>query len=133
MRHTIPVEDLLLLLGANAVVLVKEVKKRTLRLLQRRICARLQVAQIREDTLFKLLGVLDRATESLKSERETSYDIRARDVKEIVPALLLDMAKSDTCTVKGAALTIAHRRHIRQSVRGTCGCTGPAASPLELK
>nr|GFD57893.1 hypothetical protein [Tanacetum cinerariifolium] len=43
-RYAVPVEDFLLLLCADAVVLVKEVEECALWLFQRRICARFQVA-----------------------------------------------------------------------------------------
>jgi hypothetical protein len=77
MGHTVPVEDLLLLLCADAVVLVKEVKERALGLFKRRICTRFQVAQIREDTLLELLRVLNGAAKGLESERKTSHDVGA--------------------------------------------------------
>ena len=68
MRHAVPVEHLLFLLCSDTVVLVKEIKECTLWLLERSVCARLQVAQIREDALLKLLGVLDGPAEGLKPE-----------------------------------------------------------------
>ena len=68
MWYAVPVKDLLLLLRADAVVLVKEIQERALGLFQRGIGPRLQIAQIREDALLKLLGVLDRTTERLESE-----------------------------------------------------------------
>jgi len=52
---TIPVEDLLLLLGADAVVLVQKVEKGTLWFFERSISARLEVSQVGEDAFFKLL------------------------------------------------------------------------------
>jgi len=67
-RYAVPVEDLLLLLCSNAVVLVEEIKEGRLGLLERGIGARLQIPQVRKDTLFELLGVLNWAAESLKSE-----------------------------------------------------------------
>lgn len=44
--HTVPVENLLLLLGSDTVVLVEKVEKRALWLFQRRIGASFEVAQI---------------------------------------------------------------------------------------
>jgi hypothetical protein len=44
--YAVPVEDLLLLLGADAVVLVEEIKECALGLLERGVCPRLEVAQI---------------------------------------------------------------------------------------
>lgn len=85
MWYAVPVEDLLLFLCANAVVLVKEVQEWALGLLKRCIGSRLQIPQIRKDTLLKFLRVLDRTSERLKSERKTSYDVGAGDVEEIVP------------------------------------------------
>ena len=55
MWHAIPVEDLLLLLCSNAVVLVQEIQEATLWLFERGISARLQVSQVRKDTLLELL------------------------------------------------------------------------------
>lgn len=68
MWYAIPVEHLLLLLCANAVILVQEVQEGTLWLLKGCIGARLQVSQVREDAFLELLRVLDRATESLEAE-----------------------------------------------------------------
>lgn len=85
MRHAVPVKNLLLLLCANAVVLVQEVEEGAFRLFQRSISARLEVSQIREDALFELLRVLDRTTEGLEAEGQTSYNVGARDVEEVAP------------------------------------------------
>lgn len=85
MRHAVPVKDLLLLLGADAVVLVQEVEERTFRLFQRSVSARLEVSQIREDALFKLLRVLDRTAKGLKAEGQASYNVGARNVEEVAP------------------------------------------------
>jgi hypothetical protein len=76
-----PVKDLLLLLRADAAVAEEEVKEGgsdvrcgldlieySLRLLETGIDTRLEVAEVREDTLFPLLGVLDGTTECLKAE-----------------------------------------------------------------
>lgn len=75
MRYAVPVEDLLLLLSADAVVLVQEVEEGAFRLFQRSVSARLEVSQVREDALFKLLRVLDRATKCLEAERQASYNV----------------------------------------------------------
>ena len=85
MRDAVPVKHFLLLLCTNAIVLVQKVQEWALRLLQRSICARLQVAQIREYALFELFRVLDRAAKRLEAECKASYDISARDVEEVVP------------------------------------------------
>ena len=85
MWHAVPVEDLLLLLCTNAIVLVQEVQEGTLWLFQRCICSRLQVAQVGEYALLELFRVLDRAAKCLEAECEASYNISARDVKEVVP------------------------------------------------
>ena len=85
MWHTIPVEYLLLLLRPDAIVLVHEVEEWALGFLERCVGAGLEVAQIREDALLKLFRVLDRTSEGLESEGETSYDICAGDVKQVVP------------------------------------------------
>lgn len=85
-RYAVPVEDLLLLLGADAVVLVEEIEECALGLLERSIGAGLEVAQVGEDTLLELLGVLDGAAEGLESEREASHDVGAGNVEEVVPA-----------------------------------------------
>ena len=85
MRYAVPVKDLLLLLGADAVVLVQKVEERTFRLFQRSVSARLEVSQIREDALFKLLRVLDRTTERLEAERQASYNVGTGNVEEVAP------------------------------------------------
>lgn len=46
MWHTVPIEDLLFLLRTYTVVLVHEIKERTLWLFEGRICARLQIPQV---------------------------------------------------------------------------------------
>lgn len=68
MGHAVPIEDLLLLLGSDAVVLIEEVEKGALGLFQRGIGTRLEISQIGEDTLLKLLRVLDRTAKGLESE-----------------------------------------------------------------
>ena len=83
--NTVPVEHLLLLLCANAIVLVHEVQEWTLWLFQRCICARFQVSQIREYAFLKLLRVLDWSPKSLKAEGQAAHNVGTRDVKEIVP------------------------------------------------
>lgn len=85
MRHAVPIEYLLFLLSADAVVLVQEVEEWALGFFERGIGSGLEVSQIREDTLLELLRVFDRATEGLESKGQASHDIRARDVKEVVP------------------------------------------------
>jgi hypothetical protein len=85
MGDAVPVKDLLLLLSSDAVVLVKEVEEGTLGLLQRSISSRLEVSQVREDTLLELLRVLDRSAESLESEGQASNNICTRNVEEVVP------------------------------------------------
>ena len=87
MWHAVPVEDLLFLLCANAVVLVEKIQEATLWLFERGIGARLQVAQVGEDTLLKLLGVLDWTAKGLESEREASHDIGAGYVEEVIPGV----------------------------------------------
>jgi hypothetical protein len=85
MRHAVPVEDFLLLLRANAVVLVEEVQKRALRLLQRSIGSRFQVAEVREDTLLEFLRILHRSAKGLETEGQATDDVGTRDVEEVVP------------------------------------------------
>jgi len=87
-RYTVPVENLLLLLRSNAIVLVKEVKERTFRLLQRGIGTGFQVAQVRENALLEFLRVFHGPAEGLESKGETSYNIGSGNVKEIVPVQL---------------------------------------------
>ena len=86
MWYTVPVENLLLLLCSNAVVLVKEIQKSTLGFLKGGVGARLQVSQVGEDTLLEFLRVLHGSAEGLESKGKASYNIRAGDVKEVVPA-----------------------------------------------
>lgn len=88
MRNTVPVEDLLLFLGADAVVLVEEVKEGALGLFERGVVASLEIAEIGEDALFELLRVLDRTTEGMEAEGETADDVGAGDVKEIGPEII---------------------------------------------
>ena len=95
MWHAIPVKDLLLLLCSDTVVLVHKVEEWALRFLERCIGARLKVAQIREDALLELFGILNWASEGLKPEGETSYDIRTGDVKQVVPAKYQDRLTDD--------------------------------------
>lgn len=85
--NAVPVKDLLLLLCADAVVLVEKVEEGALGLLERGVGAGFEVAQIREDALFKLFRVLDGAAKRLESEGEASHDVGAGDVKEVVPGL----------------------------------------------
>ena len=85
MRYAVPVEHLLLFLSTDAIVLIKKIKKWTLGFFQRGICTRLQVSQIGENTLLKLLRVLNRTTECLKSERQASHNVRAGDMEKVVP------------------------------------------------
>ena len=68
MRYAVPVEHLLLLLRSNAIVLVHEVEEGALWLLERRIGARLEVAQIREDAFLELFRVLHRSSKGLEAE-----------------------------------------------------------------
>jgi hypothetical protein len=86
MWHAVPIEDLLLLLCSDAVVLVQEVEESALGFFEGGIGTRLQVSQIRENTLLKLLRVFDRSSERLESEGEASHDIGSGDVEEVVPA-----------------------------------------------
>jgi hypothetical protein len=96
MGDTIPVKDFLLLLRPNAIVLVQEVKETTLWLFQGGISARFQVSQIRKDTLLEFLRVLHGATKCLESKRKTSDNIRARNVKEIIPIKQLALLFPDS-------------------------------------
>lgn len=93
MWDAVPVEHFLLLLRADAVVLVKEIEERALWLFERSVGARLEVAKVGEDTLLELLRVLDRAAEGLEPEGKTSYDVSAGNVKEVVPVQYLLMAQ----------------------------------------
>lgn len=104
MGYAVPVEDLLLLLGANAIVLVEEIQEARLGLLEGGIGARFQIPQIRKDALFEFLGVLDRPSEGLKSERQTPHDVGAGDVKEIVPVFV-----NTAVTASHHASTTYHR------------------------
>ena len=75
MRHTIPIEDLLLLLSSDAIVLVKEIKERAFRFLERSIGPSFQVSQIRKDALLEFFGILDRTAKGLESECQAPNDI----------------------------------------------------------
>lgn len=85
MRDAIPIENLLLLLCANAVVLVKEIKERALGFFEGGIGAGLEVAQIGEDTFFELLCILDRTAEGLEAESQTAHNVRASYVEKVAP------------------------------------------------
>jgi hypothetical protein len=85
MGDAVPIEDLLLLLRSDTVVLVEEVEESALGLFQRGIGSRLEIAQVREDTFLKLLGVLDGSTKGLESERQATNNVGAGDVEEVVP------------------------------------------------
>lgn len=85
MRHTVPVEDLLLFLRSNAVVLVKKIKKGALGLLKGSIAPRFQVSQVGENTLFEFLRVPHRPAKGLEPKRQASYDIRAGDMEQVIP------------------------------------------------
>lgn len=85
MRNAVPVKDLLLLLGTDAVVLVEKVEELALGLFQRGISAGLEISQIGENALLELFGVFYRTAKGLESERQTSDDVSAGDVEESVP------------------------------------------------
>ncbi len=85
MRNAVPIEHLLLFLSSDTIILVEEIKERTLGLLQRRICAGLEISQVGEDAFFEFLGILYWSTKGLKAEREASDDICAGNVEEVVP------------------------------------------------
>ena len=87
MRHAVPVEHFLLFLCSDAIVLVHEVQEWTLRLFERCIGPRFQIAQIGEYSLLEFLGILDWTAEGLEAKGETAHDVCARDMKEIVPVL----------------------------------------------
>jgi hypothetical protein len=74
-------------LCSNAVVLVKEIKEPALWFFERRIGARLEISQIRKDTLLELFRILHRSPKRLKSEGKTSHNVGTGDVEEIVPAI----------------------------------------------
>ena len=138
MRYTVPVEDFLLLLRSNAIVLVKEVKERTFRLLQRGIGAGFQVAQVRENALLEFLRVFHGPAEGLESKGETSHDVCSGNVKKIIPVQLsAGEAGGWTAVSSNPQLvslhTIAHRIRIRRSVVGICEYIDLAASLPELR
>lgn len=85
MWDAVPVENLLLFLGPNAVVFVQEIQERALGFFERGIGAGFEVAQVGEDSFFEFLRVLDGATERLEAKGQASYDIGTRDVEEVVP------------------------------------------------
>jgi hypothetical protein len=81
MWHAVPVEDLLLLLCSDAVVLIEKIEKGAFGFFECRIGASFQISKIGEDTLLKLLRVLDRPAKGLKTKGEASDDISAGDVE----------------------------------------------------
>lgn len=86
MWHTVPVKDLLLLLCPDAVVLIEKIEKGAFGFFECRIGASLQISKIGENTLLKLLRVFDRTAKGLKTKGETSDDISAGDMEQVVPA-----------------------------------------------
>ena len=86
MRHAVPIEDLLLLLGADAVVLVEEIEEGAFRFFERRVGSSLEVAQIGENTLLELLRVFYGSAKGLESEGQAAYDICTGYVEKVVPA-----------------------------------------------
>lgn len=85
MGNAVPEEDLLLLLCADAIVLVEEVEEGALWFFQGCVVAGLEVTEIREDALFKLFRVLHGATKSVEAESEAANNVRAGDVKKTPP------------------------------------------------
>lgn len=90
MWHAVPVEHLLLLLRADAVVFVEKVEERALGLLEGGISARLEISKVGEDSFLELFRVLDGSAKRLKTKGKASHDIGARDVEEIIPDLPLE-------------------------------------------
>lgn len=85
MGNAVPVKDLLLLLGADTVILVEEVEELALGFFERGVGAGFEVSKVGEDALFKLFGVLDGTAESLESEGQAADNVGTRDVEECVP------------------------------------------------
>ena len=94
MWNRIPIEDLLLLLRADAIVLVQKVQECRLWLLERGIGAGLQVAQVRKDALLKLFRIRHRPAECLEPEGEAAHNVRAGDVEKVVPGWMSVMGPS---------------------------------------
>jgi hypothetical protein len=86
----IPVENLLLFLGPDAVVFVQEIQKRALGFFERGIGAGFEVAQVGEDSFFEFLRVLDGAAKRLEAKGQTPNDIGTRDMEEVAPCSRLD-------------------------------------------
>lgn len=107
--YAVPVENLLLLLCADAVVLVQEVKEATLWLFEGGIGAGLEISEIGKDALLKLLRVLHWSSKGLKSEGKASNNVGAGNVKEIVPA---EVSPRSSPTI--GKHTITRRKRIRQ-------------------
>ncbi len=63
----------------------KSLRRAHLGFLQARVCAWLEVPQVREDTLLELLHVPHGPSERLESEDERAHDVRARNVVKSVP------------------------------------------------
>lgn len=77
MRDTIPKEDFLLLLRTNTSVTEEEIEKLRLGFLEDRLTARLQVAQIRKDALFKLFSIEDRSAGLRETKQQNLYNVRS--------------------------------------------------------
>ena len=85
MGYFVPEKDLLLLLGPDAAIFVKKFKKLASRLFQHGISPGLQIAQIGEDTFFKLFGIQYSSTKLLETERQSLYNVCASDEEATPP------------------------------------------------
>lgn len=111
-RHAVPVEHLLLLLRPDAVVLVEEVQEPTFGLLQSRISAGLEIAQIGEDALLEFLGVLDRAAKGLETKGEASDNVGAGYMEEVTPASGVNIGGSNAHRIAGTLHLPEHTRDV---------------------
>jgi hypothetical protein len=85
MGHRVPVEHLLLLLGADALVLEEQVEERRLGLFEASVLGGLEVAQIAEYTFLKLLHVAYGPAKCFETEQKGADNIGSGDKVAAVP------------------------------------------------
>jgi len=85
MWYRVPIKDLLFLLGPNAIVAVQHFQERRLGFFEAGIRSGLEVAQVREHTLLKLLDVAHRSSKALETRDQRPHNVGACDVVQLIP------------------------------------------------
>jgi hypothetical protein len=89
----------------DAVTQIRVMAATYLGLLERGVCAGLEVSEIREDTFLKLFHVDHGAAECLEAEDEGTNDVGAGDVVEAVPKNARDiLSRGEEKAVEGGVL-----------------------------